>query len=50
MASYTTQGSTTTDYALNDAIAAHNRDTPNPHAQHRCAAATMQAPIIQDTA
>jgi len=41
MALYTTQGSITTDYAWNDVIAAHNRDTPNPHTQYRCAAATV---------
>ena len=41
MALYTTQGSTTIDYAGNDVIAVYNGDTPNPHAQHRCAAATI---------
>jgi len=46
MALYTIQGSTTTDYAWNDIIAAHNRDRPNLYTQHRCAAATVQAPII----
>jgi len=46
MALYTTQGSITTDYAWNDVIAVYNGDTPNPHAQHRYAAATVQAPII----
>jgi len=46
MALYITQGSITTDYAWNDVIAAYNGDIPNPHAQHRCAAATMQAPTI----
>jgi len=34
----------------NDTTAAHNGDTPNPHAQHRYAAATVQAPTIQETA
>jgi len=48
MALYITQGSTTIDYAWNDIIAAHNGDIPSPHAQHRYATATMQAPIIQD--
>jgi len=48
MALYITQGSTTTDYAWNDVITIYNRDTPNPHTQHRCAVATIQAPIIQD--
>jgi len=31
-------------------LGAHNGDTLNPYAQHRCAAATVQAPTIQDTA
>jgi len=48
MALYTIQGSITTDYTWNDVITAYNRDTPNPHAQHRYAVATVQAPIIQD--
>jgi len=46
MALYITQGSITTDYAWNNIIAIYNRDTPNPHTQHRYAAATVQAPII----
>jgi len=48
MALYTTQGSITTDYAWNDVITIYNRDTPNPHTQHRYAVATIQAPTIQD--
>ena len=46
MALYTTQGSITIDYAQNNTITMYNRDTPKPYAQYRCAAATMQAPII----
>ena len=46
MALYITQGSITIDYAQNDAITIYNRDTPKPHTQYRCAAATIQAPII----
>jgi len=41
MALYITQGSITTDYAWNDVIAMYNRDTPNPHAQHGYAMATI---------
>jgi len=46
MALYITQGSITTDYTWNNIIAVYNGDTPNLYTQYRCAAATVQAPII----
>ena len=50
MALYTIRDFTTIAYAQIDVIVAYNGDIPNPHAQHKCAVATVQAPMTQDIA